>query len=60
MEKKADREESERRNLAFAKQMIKDSEVALVLEAREREVPIPFGCPTVTVYLHYNETRKPH
>ncbi|KAJ2945238.1 hypothetical protein O0L34_g9309 [Tuta absoluta] len=36
-EKKKEREEEERRNLAFAKQMIKDSEVALVLEAREKQ-----------------------
>ncbi|XP_026330300.1 RIB43A-like with coiled-coils protein 2 [Hyposmocoma kahamanoa] len=37
VEKRAERDEAERTNLAFAKQMIKDSDVALVLEARERE-----------------------
>ncbi|KAI5640255.1 RIB43A domain-containing protein [Phthorimaea operculella] len=36
-EKKKERDEEERRELAFAKQMIKDSEVALVLEAREKQ-----------------------
>ncbi|CAH0719209.1 unnamed protein product, partial [Brenthis ino] len=36
-EKKAEREEQERKNLAFARQMIKDSNLAVVLEARERE-----------------------
>ncbi|XP_049878749.1 RIB43A-like with coiled-coils protein 2 [Pectinophora gossypiella] len=36
-EKKAEREDEQRRNLAFASQMIKDSELASVLEARERE-----------------------
>lgn len=43
MEKRAERNETERTNLAFAKQMIKDSDVALVLEAREREVPTSFN-----------------
>ncbi|XP_068623183.1 RIB43A-like with coiled-coils protein 2 [Battus philenor] len=36
-EKRAEREEQERKNLAFAQQMIKDSNLAVVLEARERE-----------------------
>ncbi|XP_045453377.1 RIB43A-like with coiled-coils protein 2 [Melitaea cinxia] len=36
-EKRAEREEQDRRNLAFAQQMIKDSNLAVVLEARERE-----------------------
>ncbi|CAG9130370.1 unnamed protein product [Plutella xylostella] len=37
-EKRAEREEQERRDLAFAQQMIKDSNLAVVLEAREMEV----------------------
>ncbi|XP_026501263.1 RIB43A-like with coiled-coils protein 2 [Vanessa tameamea] len=36
-EKRAERGELERKNLAFAQQMIKDSNLAVVLEARERE-----------------------
>ncbi|XP_037976559.2 RIB43A-like with coiled-coils protein 2 [Plutella xylostella] len=36
-EKRAEREEQERRDLAFAQQMIKDSNLAVVLEAREME-----------------------
>ncbi|XP_046970909.1 RIB43A-like with coiled-coils protein 2 [Vanessa cardui] len=36
-EKRAERGEIERKNLAFAQQMIKDSNLAVVLEARERE-----------------------
>ncbi|XP_038218975.1 RIB43A-like with coiled-coils protein 2 [Zerene cesonia] len=36
-EKRAEREEQERKNLAFAQQMIKDSNLAVVLEAREQE-----------------------
>ncbi|XP_050355646.1 RIB43A-like with coiled-coils protein 2 [Nymphalis io] len=36
-EKRAERGEQERKNLAFAQQMIKDSNLAVVLEARERE-----------------------
>ncbi|CAG9571669.1 unnamed protein product [Danaus chrysippus] len=36
-EKKAERQEQERKNLAFAQQMIKDSNLAVVLEAREKE-----------------------
>ncbi|XP_045504734.1 RIB43A-like with coiled-coils protein 2 [Colias croceus] len=36
-EKRAEREEQERKNLAFAQQMIKDSNLAVVLEAREHE-----------------------
>ncbi|XP_013148788.1 PREDICTED: RIB43A-like with coiled-coils protein 2 [Papilio polytes] len=36
-EKRAERDEQERKNLAFAQQMIKDSNLAVVLEARERE-----------------------
>ncbi|XP_034836612.1 RIB43A-like with coiled-coils protein 2 [Maniola hyperantus] len=36
-EKRAEREEQERKNLAFAQQMIKDSNLAAVLEARENE-----------------------
>ncbi|XP_072945644.1 RIB43A-like with coiled-coils protein 2 [Epargyreus clarus] len=36
-EKRAEREEQDRRNLAFAQQMIKDSNLAVVLEARENE-----------------------
>lgn len=39
-EKKAEREEQERKNLAFAQQMIKDSNLAVVLEAREIEVSL--------------------
>ncbi|CAG4960889.1 unnamed protein product [Colias eurytheme] len=37
VEKRAEREEQERKNLAFAQQMIKDSNLAVVLEAREHE-----------------------
>jgi hypothetical protein len=37
-EKRAERDEQERRDLAFAQQMIKDSNLAVVLEAREMEV----------------------
>ncbi|XP_045778627.1 RIB43A-like with coiled-coils protein 2 [Maniola jurtina] len=36
-EKRAEREEQERKNLAFAQQMIKDSNLAVVLGAREKE-----------------------
>lgn len=38
-EKQAEREEQERKDLAFAQQMIKDSNLAVVLEEREMEVP---------------------
>ncbi|XP_063832101.1 RIB43A-like with coiled-coils protein 2 [Ostrinia nubilalis] len=37
VEKRAERDEQKRRDLAFAQQMIKDSNVAVVLEAREKE-----------------------
>lgn len=37
-EKKAERDEQNRRDLAFAKQMIKDSDLAVILEGREKEV----------------------
>ncbi|XP_047508463.1 RIB43A-like with coiled-coils protein 2 [Pieris napi] len=36
-EKRVERDEQEKNNLAFAKQMIKDSNLAVVLEAREQE-----------------------
>ncbi|XP_021203168.1 RIB43A-like with coiled-coils protein 2 [Bombyx mandarina] len=36
-EKRSEREEQQRRELAFAQQMIKDSNLAAVLEARQRE-----------------------
>ncbi|XP_041969790.1 RIB43A-like with coiled-coils protein 1 [Aricia agestis] len=36
-EKRAEQDEQKRRNLAFAQQMIKDSNLAVELEARERE-----------------------
>ncbi|CAK1542708.1 unnamed protein product [Leptosia nina] len=36
-EKRAERDEQERKNLAFAQQMIKDSNLAVVLQAREQE-----------------------
>lgn len=39
VEKRAERDEQQRRDLAFAQQMIKDSNLAVVLEAREKEVP---------------------
>ncbi|CAG9782277.1 unnamed protein product [Diatraea saccharalis] len=38
VEKRAERDEQARRDLAFARQMIKDSNLAVVLEAREKEV----------------------
>lgn len=39
-EKRAERSEQERKDLAFAAQMIKDSNLAVVLEAREKEVSL--------------------
>ncbi|CAH2240152.1 jg27133, partial [Pararge aegeria aegeria] len=36
-EKRAEQDEQNRKNLAFAQQMIKDSNLAVVLEAREKE-----------------------
>lgn len=37
-EKRAERDDQNRKDLAFAAQMIKDSNLAVVLEAREKEV----------------------
>lgn len=37
-EKRAERDQQRRKDLAFAQQMIKDSNVAVVLQAREQEV----------------------
>lgn len=39
-EKKAERDDQKRKDLAFAQQMIKDSNLAVILEAREKEVSI--------------------
>lgn len=40
-EKKAEREEQRRRDAAMAAQMIKDSNLAVVLDARQQEVTSP-------------------